>query len=298
MIRSMTGFGRASFEAVGLRFDVEVRCLNSRHLDLSVRLPRMLTPFEAEVRALVQKAFARGKTDLSVTLPSGAAPVSTLEIDLAVADRYVEAARTLAERHGLSAGLGAAELLALPSVARVVESELPGDALRAGLLAAVREGLAGAAAMRSAEGQTLERELRGRLERILTLAGAIEERSGLVQASVRERLRKRSEQLRLETGVEAEARIAHEIVLAADRLDITEELVRLRSHVEQFRAILEGGERGTGEPAGRRLEFLLQELSREANTVGSKGSDASVAHLVVELKTELERVREQVLNVE
>lgn len=298
MIRSMTGFGRASFEAAGLHFDVEVRCLNSRHLDLSVRLPRMLVPFEAEVRALVQKAFARGKTDLSVALPPGAAPVSTLELDLAVADRYVEAARRLAERHGLSAGLGAAELLALPSVARVVEAELPGDALRAGLLAAVREGLASAAAMRSAEGQTLERELRGRLERILTLASAVEERSGLVQASVRERLRKRSEQLRLETGVEAEARIAHEIVLAADRLDITEELVRLRSHVEQFRAILDGGERGAEEPAGRRLEFLLQELSREANTVGSKGSDASVAHLVVELKTELERIREQVLNVE
>ena len=298
MIRSMTGFGRASFEAGGLHFDVEVRCLNSRHIDLSVRLPKALSAFEAEVRALVQKTFARGKTDLSVALPPGAAPPPRLELDLDVADRYVEAARRLSERHGLSADLGAAELLALPSVARLVESELPVEALHAGLLRAVREALASAAAMRATEGKALERELRGRLDRVVALSGSLEERAGLVQASVRERLRKRAEQLRVETGVEVEARIAHEIVLAADRLDVTEEIVRLRSHVEQFRTILDGGERGSEEPAGRRLEFLLQELSREANTVGSKGSDAPVAHLVVELKTELERVREQVLNVE
>jgi uncharacterized protein (TIGR00255 family) len=296
MIRSMTGFGRAGFEVSGARFDVEVRCLNSRHLDVSVRLPRWLSACEGDVRATVQRTFARGKTDLTVSLAGGVGPPPRLELDLEAAAQYVEAAHRLGERHGLSQDLGVAQLLALPSVTRIVEVELSADTLREALLAAAAQALANADTMRRAEGAALERELRGRLERVLALAAALEERAGLVQASVRERLRKRTEQLQAETGLELEARLAHEIVLAADRLDVTEELVRLRSHVEQFRAILDGRE--AGEPAGRGLEFLLQELSREANTVGSKGGDAPVAHLVVELKTELERVREQVLNVE
>jgi uncharacterized protein (TIGR00255 family) len=292
----MTGFGRAGFAVGGARFDVEVRCLNSRHLDVSVRLPRMLAACEGDVRALVQKRFTRGKADLSVGLAGGVGPPPRLELDLAAAAQYLEAARQLAERHRLAQDLGVSQLLSLPSVARFIEIELGPEQLREALLGAVAQALSGADGMRVAEGATLERELRGRLARVLELAAALEERAGLVQASVRERLRKRTEQLQAETGLELEARLAHEIVLAADRLDVTEEIVRLRSHVEQFGTILDGGE--AGEPAGRRLEFLLQELSREANTVGSKGGDAPVAHLVVELKTELERVREQVLNVE
>jgi uncharacterized protein (TIGR00255 family) len=298
LIRSMTGFGRSGFDAGGMHFDVEIRTLNARHLDVSVRLPKSLSAFEAEARALVQASFGRGKADLSVSLPAGASPAARVEIDLEVADRYVDAARRLAERHGLSCDLGAAEILALPSVTRIVESEVDPESLRAGLGSAVREAIAAALAMRRREGESLVRELRGRLERIESLAAAVEERSGSVQAAVHERLRKRAEQLRSEIGSEAEARIAHEIVLAADRLDVTEELVRLRSHIGQFTAILGGEGRGPDEPAGRGLEFLLQELAREANTIGSKGSDAPIAHLVVELKTELERLREQVLNVE
>ena len=254
------------------------------------------TGCEAEIRALVRQSFARGKADVLVAQGPGAAPAPRLEVDLATAARYVEAGRELATRHGLADDLGAAQLLALPSVARVTESELDAETVAGPLLEAAQQALRSAEGMRLQEGAALERELRGRLERVLELAGALEERAGLVQASVRERLRKRAEQLQAETGLELEARLAHEIVLAADRLDVTEEIVRLRSHVEQFRAVLDAGE--TGEPAGRRLEFLLQELSREANTVGSKGGDAPVAHLVVELKTELERIREQVLNVE
>lgn len=296
MIRSMTGFGRATFELGGVRFDVEVRSLNARHLDVSVRLPRMLATAEADVRALVQKAFARGKTDVVASLATGAGSLPRVEVDLGAAAQYVEAARDLADRHGLTQNFGVAELLALPSVVRVVEMELAPDALRDALLPAVGQALDRADAMRRTEGVALEAELRRRLARVRTLADALEERAALVQAAVRERLRRRSEQIQAETGLEIEARLAHEIVLAADRLDVTEEIVRLRSHVEQFTVILDGRE--PGEPAGRRLEFLLQELSREANTVGSKGSDAPVAHLVVELKTELERLREQVLNVE
>jgi uncharacterized protein (TIGR00255 family) len=165
--------------------------------------------------------------------------------------------------------------------------------VRRALAEGIRAALDGLAAMRAAEGASLDRELRGRLERIEVLVVAIEARSGDVQRAVRERLRKRADQLREETGLLDEARLHQEIVFAADRLDITEETVRLRSHVEQFRAILDAAG-----PAGRRLDFLLQEMGREVNTIGSKGNDAPIAHHVVELKTEVERIREQVQNVE
>jgi uncharacterized protein (TIGR00255 family) len=168
--------------------------------------------------------------------------------------------------------------------------------LREGLERAVEAALDAADAMRAREGAALERDLRARLVRVEELVADVESRSDVVQRGVRERLRRRAEQLRQEAGMLDEARLHQEIVLAADRLDVSEELVRLRSHVEQFRRILD--EAGPGKPVGRRLDFLLQEFGREANTIGSKASDAPVAHWIVELKTEIERVREQVQNLE
>jgi uncharacterized protein (TIGR00255 family) len=209
---------------------------------------------------------------------------------------YLTVARKLETEEGLRGTLGSAELLALPGVARMVEPELEGDALRAALLPALDAALAELAAMRAAEGCALARDLEGRLSRLLELAAALEARSGEVAQSALERLRKRARQLEAEVGGVDEARLTQELALAADRMDVSEELVRLRSHVEQFRKMLEGA--GPGRPAGRRLDFLLQEMGREANTLGSKGADAGAAHLVVELKTELERMREQVQNVE
>jgi uncharacterized protein (TIGR00255 family) len=149
--------------------------------------------------------------------------------------------------------------------------------------------------MRAAEGEALERELRARLGAVRELAEAVSARSGEVVAAARERLRKRAEQLREETGIADEARLLQEIVQAAERMDVTEEVVRLASHVAQFEAALDAS---AGAPVGRKLEFLLQEMSREANTIASKAADAPIAHRVVDLKTELERMREQVLNVE
>jgi uncharacterized protein (TIGR00255 family) len=150
--------------------------------------------------------------------------------------------------------------------------------------------------MRAAEGAALEKELLERVATVDRMAASLESRASEVREAVRERLRRRSEQLARETGLHDEARLHQEIVIAADRLDVTEEIVRLRSHVQQFRSIVaEGDER---KPVGRRLDFLLQEFGREANTIGSKGSDAPISHEIVELKTEIERLREQVQNVE
>ena len=292
----MTGFGHARFEVEGAAFETEVRSVNHRHLDARVRLPHGLAVFESEVRQLVAERLDRGKVDLSVHAAAGAPSGDSIALDLGAAEQYLRAARELREKHGVTGELDVRGLLGLPGVARVVERALPEESVRQVLHAGVRAALDGLMAMRAAEGASLDRELRGRLARVESGVVAVEARAGDVQQAVRERLRKRSEQLREETGLLDEARLHQEIVFAADRLDITEETVRLRSHVAQFRAILDAA--GPGEPAGRRLEFLLQEMGREVNTIGSKGNDAPIAHHVVELKTELERLREQVQNVE
>jgi uncharacterized protein (TIGR00255 family) len=292
----MTGFGRASFAVGGLAFEVEMRSVNHRYLDARVKLPRLLVAFEGELRARLQARLDRGKVDLSVTSPGGGSPAPRLEIDLEVARQYLRAARDLHEGEGVVGEIGVAGLLALPGVARFVEPELSADALREGLLGAVDAALEAADAMRAREGDALLRDLSQRLARVVELVASVEARGEIVQLGVRERLRRRAEQLRQEVGIVDEVRLHQEIVIAADRLDVVEELVRLRSHVEQFRRILD--EAGPGKPVGRRLDFLLQEFGREANTIGSKASDGPVAHTIVELKTEIERLREQVQNLE
>ena len=296
MIQSMTGYGRAAFAVEAQHFLLEVRSVNHRHLDLQPRLPRLLSALEPEVRRRVQERVARGKVDVTVSLPGGLGGSGELQIDREVAAAYLAAARALGNEHGIDGELPAARLLALPGVARTVERELPEDALAPALAAALDAALAGLLAMRRAEGAALERELRERLGEVSALLDAIAARADSVQTAVRERLRKRAAQLEQETGLLDEARLHQEVVLAADRLDVTEEIVRLRSHIGQFEQAL-GSDEGSG-PLGRRLEFLLQEMVRETNTIGSKASDAPVAHQVVDLKAQLERMREQVLNVE
>ncbi|MDX1648507.1 MAG: YicC/YloC family endoribonuclease [Myxococcota bacterium] len=296
MIRSMTGFGRAAFAVEGVSFTVEVRTVNHRHLDLAVRLPRPLASLEPDVRRVLRERFDRGKVDLSAGFAPGAPPRSDLQIDRELALRYVDFAEALAAERGLAAGLDAGRVLALPGVARVAEHALAPEAVAPALREAATEAAEQADRMRRAEGEALDRELRGRLARVRALCGGIGARAPEVVEAARERLRKRAEQLRDETGGLDEARLHQEVVLAADRLDVTEELVRLESHAAQFETVM--GEAAPGHPVGRRLEFLLQEMVRETNTTGAKAGDAPLAHGVVDLKTELERLREQVLNVE
>lgn len=292
----MTGFGSARFRVDAWSFELEMRSVNHRHFDARIRLPRLLTSLEPAVRERLQGRFARGKVDLTVVVPEGATPSQKVEIDLAAAREYLAAARALAESEGIACALDTASLLALPGVARFVEPTLAGEELTEHALTAVDAALDALIAMRATEGATLARDMLARLDRVLELGGEVEARAGLVQEAAKERLRKRARQLEAETGLLDEARLHQEIAIAADRMDITEEIVRLRSHVEQFRDLIASG--GPGQPVGRQLEFLLQELGRETNTIGSKGADAPIAHWVVEMKTELERLREQVQNVE
>ncbi len=295
-MRSMTGFGRAHFELGGVRHDVEIRSVNHRYLELRVRLPRALADLESAVRERTQAKLARGKVDVSVSAAEGSGPRLRLVVDAELVAAYADAAQRFTASGEASGSLGVGDLLQLPGVVRMLEPELASGEAEALLFSAVDSALAAIDAMRAAEGAALERELFSRLARVSELAQSLSGRASLVQEAVRERLRKRSAQLASETGLVDEARLTQEIVIAADRLDVTEEIVRLASHVEQFRAIC--AQAGPAAPVGRKLDFLMQELGREANTIGSKGGDAPIAHSIVDLKTELERIREQVQNVE
>ncbi len=295
MIHSMTGFGRSACEVDGIGLEVEARSVNHRHLDLRIRLPRVLADQERRLKQRVQAALSRGKVDVTVSLVMGSAE-SMLEIDETIAAQYVEASRSLRERHGLTDELAVSSLLSLPGVTRLIETEADPETLLEPLDRALDEAIAALIAMRVAEGASLAAEFDGRLAHVVELSDRFAARSEEVVRVARQRLQKRAEQIKSDVGLLDEARLHQEIVIAADRLDITEELVRLRSHVEQFRDTLASA--AADSPVGRRLDFLLQELGREANTVGSKASDAPLAQDVIELKTELERIREQVQNVE
>jgi uncharacterized protein (TIGR00255 family) len=289
----MTGFGRATLAAGGAQFAVEVRSVNQRNLDLAVRLPRPLSGLEPALRKLLGERFGRGKVELNVSIASGSPVRGDVEVDRALAERYLAFARELEGLPGIRGGVSVAELLTLPGVARVVERPASEEELAPALLQAAERAAAGAAEMRVAEGIALARDLGSRLDAIAALVAELGGRAGEVQRVARDRLRQRLEQLRNEIGWLDEARVHHEVALAAERLDVSEELARLGSHVEQFRAAL-----AADEPVGRRLEFLVQELAREANTLGAKAGDAPLAHRVVDLKTEVDRIREQVQNVE
>jgi uncharacterized protein (TIGR00255 family) len=295
VIYSMTGFGRARREVDGIGLEVEVRSVNHRHLDLRIRLPRILADEETAIKKRIGVGLSRGKVDVTVNLTmTAAAPI--LEIDEGIATQYVEASKLLRERHSLGDPIDVASLMSLPGVTRVIEAEVEAEGLVAPLGEAIDEALAEMVAMRAAEGESLAAELDGRLARVEELAADFRSRSDEVVAVARQRLKKRAEQIKRDVGLLDEARLHQEIVIAADRLDITEELVRLQSHVTQFGETVNSA--GLGQPVGRRLDFLLQELGRETNTVGSKANDAPLAQDVVELKTELERIREQVQNIE
>ncbi len=288
----MTGFGSADVAAPGGAVSAEVRSVNSRHLDVRVRLPRDLAALEVPARERVTPLFRRGQVEVSVRVARDADSTPAVEVDLEAARRYAGAAAELGRELGLGGELSLAALLSLPGVSRVREPELDPDSLAGAVLGAVEAAAVAAAEMRAREGEALARELRARIDGVLERVSAIEARAGEIAAAQRERLTRRLAALAPEIELDP-ARLEQEVVIWVDRGDVTEETVRLRSHCQQFTDTL-----GAEGPVGRKLEFLLQEMGRETNTIGSKASDAPVAREVVELKAELEKLREQALNVE
>jgi uncharacterized protein (TIGR00255 family) len=287
----MTGFGRGEAALGSALLTAEVRAVNGRYLELRARGVRELMGSEGWLRDLAGRFFRRGQVEVLLRL-GGARRDSDVEIDLEVARSYLDAARELRDSADAEGVLAVGTLIALPGVARLREPEYDPEEIDRTAREALTAACGAAAEMRSREGQALERHLREQLEALADLLGRIEKRAEEVKRAVLERLRQRIAEVAPELEI-APGRLEQEVVFYVDRMDVTEETVRLRSHVDQFRETLDGDA-----PSGRKLEFLLQEMGREVNTIGAKAADAPISHWVVDLKAELEKLREQVLNVE
>ena len=287
----MTGFGSAVGEAAGREVRVEVRSVNHRHLQVKTRLPGELAGLESEVEGRVRKRLQRGSVSVHVNAsrPDNGAATA---IDLAAAERYHAALAELSARFG-DGEVPLEVLVGLPGVVAAPDEEGALVRQSKAILRLVDRAVADLQDMRGVEGRSLEADLRKHAGQIETLVGRVAKRMPTVVRTHHQNLRRRVDELVGDaTHVEPED-LARELALLADRLDVSEELARLGSHMEQFAAILDkGGDQG------RKLEFLVQEILRETNTIGSKCNDAKVAHLVVEIKTRIERLREQVQNVE
>ena len=292
MIKSMTGYGCAAGTSGKIEISIELKSVNNRFLDCSFRMPRVYTSFEEAMRATVQKHVTRGKVDVFVTVDATKADNVVIQVNHSLASSYVKALGELSEAYGLPNDLTALALARFPDVLKAESVEQDEETLCADMCAVLAEALTDFNAMRAREGEKLYRDMSGRLEEISRLTGLVEERSPRTVAEYRTKLEARMAEVLQGTGID-ESRILTEAAIFADRVAVNEEIVRLRSHVSQLAGMLE-----SGEPVGRKLDFLIQELNREANTIGSKCNDAELARIVVDLKAEIEKLREQVQNVE
>ena len=292
LIKSMTGYGRSVETRNGREFTVEVRSVNNRYLDCAVRLPRLVAFGEDAVKQAVKNTISRGKVDVFVSVRSEGGEQGTVTLNTALAEGYLAAMRQMAETFGLENDVKVSDLSRLPEVFTVDKPEVDEEALLADLMAVTNEALAGYDAMRTTEGAALDHDLRSRGARILELVGQVEKQSPKTVSDYRARLEAKLREVLANTAID-ESRILTEAAIFADKVAVDEETVRLRSHLNQMNAMLD-----TGGAVGRKLDFLLQEMNREANTIGSKCTDVAVARIVVDIKAELEKIREQVQNVE
>lgn len=292
LIKSMTGYGRSVETRNGREFTVEVRSVNNRYLDCAVRLPRLVAFGEDAVKQAVKNTISRGKVDVYVSIRSEGGEQGTVTLNTALAEGYLAAMRQMAETFGLENDVKVSDLSRLPEVFTVDKPEVDEEALLADLMAVTNEALAGYDAMRTTEGAALDHDLRSRGARILELVGQVEKQSPKTVSDYRARLEAKLREVLANTAID-ESRILTEAAIFADKVAVDEETVRLRSHLNQMNAMLDAGG-----AVGRKLDFLLQEMNREANTIGSKCTDVAVARIVVDIKAELEKIREQVQNVE
>jgi len=289
----MTGYGSAEMLTPARRFTVEMRSVNHRFSEILVRLPRDLSALEDRVRALVQSRVLRGRVDVTIMREERGARPKTVRSDTDLARAYAQALRELADVLGVAGEIGLSHIVSLPDVVKVEEAREDVEVLWPDLSRAVEEAVIALVGMREAEGRRLAADLLTRLDHVEGFARVIEGRARVAAAEYAQRLRQRVAELLREVPVD-EARLAMEIAIFAERVDISEEVTRLRSHLAQFR---EDVTNAAG-AVGRRLEFVLQEMGREANTIGSKASDLEITRAVIGVKSELESLREQVQNVE
>jgi uncharacterized protein (TIGR00255 family) len=292
VLKSMTGYGKGEATATNGNFLVEIRAVNHRYGEISVRLPRSFYALENEVKKVAASLLKRGKIDISVQWDETAAANTAPQLDMAVARGYYDAYTRLSKELNLPQDAPLSLIMSQKGVMNEVAASVDETELQPLLLAAVENAVIALEGMRLREGEALADDLQSRRRQVAEWSAQIGERTPRVVIDYRQKLKARLEQL-LEGAEMDESRLAQEVALLADRCDITEELVRLSSHFNQFDEALR-----SPEPVGRKLDFLMQEMNREVNTIGSKSNDSGITNLVIQIKAEMEKMREQVQNVE
>ncbi len=292
MIRSMTGYGRAVQILNGREISVELHAVNNRYLDCNVKLPRQFAFAEEAIKQQVRQSVSRGKVEVLVAVTSLTGEAAQVSLNRPVLESYLAAMRTIAQEYGVQDDITVSNLAHFPDIFVVEKAKADEEQEKQDLLAVTREAVAAFNAMRQTEGQALEQDLRSRANTIGNLVERVEQQSPVTLAAYRARLEAKMREVLENTNLD-ETRILMEAALYADKIAVDEETVRLRSHLSQMDSMLTGGG-----PVGRKLDFLLQEMNREANTIGSKANDTEQARTVVEIKAELEKIREQIQNVE
>lgn len=292
LIKSMTGYGRAVETVNGREFTVELRSVNNRYLDCTVKLPRMVSFAEDAVKQAVKLSVSRGKVDVFISIKSEDAADTRVTLNTGVVQGYLSAMVQMVSQFGVQDDISVSTLSRLPEVFTVEKPEVDEEQLKADLLSVVHKALEGYDAMRTREGAALDADLRKRGDTIRELVSQVEAGNAQTVIDYRTRLENKLKEVLANTAID-ESRILTEAAIFADKVAVDEETVRLRSHLDQMDSMLTAGG-----AVGRKLDFLLQEMNREANTTGSKCTDVRLARIVVDIKAELEKIREQTQNIE
>ncbi len=293
MAKSMTGYGRAELQQGDYRFTAELKSVNNRYLDLNIRMPRQLAPFEAQVRTVLKQRILRGKVDVFISYENVGESGVHVRCNRALAAEYAASMQEMARDLSLPFTLTAEQLSGFPNVLTVEETDTENNDLAAPLLECVGRAAEAFTAARAREGAFITEDLLKKLDGLQTGVEQIREKGPAIVEQYRKGLYERMQEVLKETGIE-ETRILQEAALYADRICVDEEMVRLESHIQAVRAELVKED----ESVGRKLDFLVQEMNREANTILSKTSNAESADIAIELKTEIEKIREQIQNME
>jgi len=292
MLKSMTGYGKGEVQSDDFSVKVEIRTVNHRFSDISIKAPRFLMSVENDIRKKVAAEINRGKIDLFFQIDQAGDAAGAPQVNYAVANSYIQLFRELGDKYGLSSDVPLELLVAQKDVIETRELSVEDSALPALTMQALAQAIDALQEMRAKEGEAMLNDVESRLACLDGLLGEVALRAPLVIQEWQGKLKERLAKLPDDVAVDPQ-RIAQEIAIFADRCDISEELTRFASHLVQFRALF-----ATAEPVGRKMDFILQELNREANTMGSKSNDADLTQLVVTIKAELEKIREQVQNIE
>ena len=292
MVRSMTGFGRAKTSENGLNITVELKSVNHRYFEFTSRLPKGYMFLDEKLKSFCQQKISRGKLEAAVIIEDNSEGAAIVEVNATYADAYLAAIKRMAQRYHIKNDVKMSSLVTNPELFTVKKHTLPEDTVTAAVLKTAKEAMESFISMREAEGERLKKDVKTRTDFILERVAFVEERSPETVKAYREKLEQKIKELIGDVQVD-EQRLLTETAIFADKVAVAEETVRLKSHIKQFRSLLD-----SDDPIGRKLDFIVQEMNREANTIGSKAQDIEIAHTVVDIKSEIEKIREQIQNIE